>query len=228
MPLIILFLFLDIKITNAQKTRLLRQPDINATHIVFTYANDIWVHTFDTNETKRITSTPAGESNPYLSPDGKWIAFTSNKSGSNAVYIVSILGGETTRLTWHPNGSDVRGWPNDGTSVLYASSRETAPRPYNRLWTVPVKGGAPTLISKQWGYDGSFSEDGQRMVVDKMSRWDGEWSAYRGGQNTPLILLYLKISEEILLPHTNTTDVQPLWIGDAIYFLSDRDFVMNI
>ncbi|MFT6192428.1 MAG: tricorn protease [Polaribacter sp.] len=227
-PLLLMLLFLNITIAIAQDTRLLRQPDINTTHVVFTYAGDVWVNAFGTSDAKRITSTAAVESNPYLSPDGKWIAFSSNRSGSDAVYITSIEGGDATRLTWHPNGSSVRGWTNDGKSVLYASSRETAPRPYNRLWTVPVKGGAPALISKQWGFDGSFSPNGKQIVLDKMSRWDTEWRAYRGGQNTPLIILDLKTSQETLLPHTNTTDVQPLWLGDGIYFLSDRDLVMNI
>lgn len=219
---------LSIENTAAQETRLLRQPDMNDTHVVFTYGGDIWVNQVGEKTAKRITSTPAVESNPYLSPDGKWIAFSSNRSGSNSVYIVSVNGGDPKRLTWHPNGSSVRGWTNDGKSILYASSRETAPRPYNRLWTIPVKGGAPSLLSKQWGYDGSFSSNGKKMVIDKMSRWDGEWRAYRGGQNTPLIILDLASSDETLLPHTNTTDVQPLWMGDDIYFLSDRDLVMNI
>lgn len=220
--------FLNIQNNSAQETRLLRQPDISSTHVVFTYGGDVWINELGTRSAKRITSTPAVESNPHLSPDGKWIAFSSNRSGSNSVYIVSIKGGDPKRLTWHPNGSNVRGWTNDGKSVLYASSRETAPRPHNRLWTVPVKGGAPTLISKQWGYDGSFSNNGKMIAIDKMSRWDGEWRAYRGGQNTPLIILDIKTSKETLLPHTNTTDVQPLWMNDAIYFLSDRDLVMNI
>jgi len=224
----IAILFLNIQSNYAQETRLLRQPDIDATHVVFTYGGDIWINQLGTKNAKRITSTPAVESNPHLSPNGKWIAFSSNRSGSNSVYIVSINGGDPKRLTWHPNGSSVRGWTNDGKSVLYASSRETAPRPHNRLWTVPVKGGAPTLISKQWGYNGSFSNNGKMIAIDKMSRWDGEWRAYRGGQNTPLIILDTKTSKETLLPHTNTTDVQPLWMGDDIYFLSDRDLVMNI
>ncbi|MFY0604680.1 MAG: PD40 domain-containing protein [Flavobacteriaceae bacterium] len=232
LPITSYFLFilfsLNINISNAQETRLLRQPDINSSHVVFTYGGDIWVNELGTNNAKRITSTPAVESNPYLSPNGKWIAFSSNRSGSNSVYIVSINGGDVKRLTWHPNGSNVRGWTNDGKSVLYASSRETAPRPYNRLWTVPVKGGAPMLVSKQWGYDGSFSNNGKSIVIDKMSRWDGEWRAYRGGQNTPLIILDIKTSKETLLPHTNTTDIQPLWMKNDIYFLSDRDLVMNI
>ena len=201
---------------------------MNATHAVFAYGSDIWVHAFGENAAKRITSTSAVESNPHLSPDGKWIAFSSNKSGSNAVYVASIIGGDAKRLTWHPNGARVRGWTNDGKSVLYASSRETAPKPYNRLWTVPVKDGVPALISKQWGFDGSFSENGKSIVIDKMSRWDGEWRAYRGGQNTPLIILDTKTSKETLLPHINTTDVQPLWLKDNIYFISDRDLVMNI
>ncbi len=224
LALILLFM----SVTSVAQTRLLRSPDMNSDHIIFTYGSDVWAYSIKTQKTNRITSTPAVETNPYLSPDGKWIAFSSNRSGRNAVYIVSVQGGQPTRLTWHPNGSSVRGWSNDGKSVLYASSRETAPRPYNRLWTVPVKGGAPSLISKQWGFDGHFSPDGKKMVIDKMSRWDSEWRAYRGGQNTPLIILDLKTSAETLLPHTNTTDVQPLWMGDNIYFLSDRDLVMNI
>jgi tricorn protease len=226
--LFLMLLFLNTTLTIAQDTRLLRQPDMNATHIVFTYGSDIWVNTFGANEAKRITSTSAVESNPHISPDGKWIAFSSNRSGSNAVYVASIIGGDAKRLTWHPNGASVRGWTNNGKSVLYASSRETAPKPYNRLWKVPVKDGVPTLISKQWGFDGSFSENGKSIVIDKMSRWDGEWRAYRGGQNTPLIILDTKTSQETLLPHINTTDIQPLWLKDNIYFLSDRDLVMNI
>lgn len=224
---IALFL-LFVGVCASAQTRLLRQPDINSDHVVFTYGSDVWAYSFKTDETKRITSTPAMEANPMISPDGKWIAFTSNRSGIASVYVVSIEGGQPKRLTWHPNGSGVRGWTKDGKSVLFVSSRETAPRPYNRLWTVPVKGGAPSLVSAQWGFNGSYSPDGKKMVIDKMSRWDGEWRAYRGGQNTPLIILDLKTSVETLLPHTNTTDVQPLWIGDDIYFLSDRDLVMNI
>lgn len=226
--LTLITLFSSIIDANGQETRLLRQPDINASHVVFSYGGDIWIYKMGEKRAERITSTPAVESNPHLSPNGKWIAFSSNRSGANSVYVVSVEGGEPKRLTWHPNGATVRGWTNDGKSVLYASSRETAPRPYNRLWTIPVKGGAPTLISKQWGFNGSFSPNGKKIVIDKMSRWDGEWRAYRGGQNTPLIILDIKSSAEVLLPHTNTTDIQPLWMKDDIYFLSDRDLVMNI
>ncbi|MEM9680024.1 MAG: PDZ domain-containing protein [Bacteroidota bacterium] len=212
----------------AQGTRLLRQPDLKGSQIAFTYGGDIWVTNTSGGDAKRITSTAAVESNPYFSPDGQWIAFTSNRAGSNNVYIVSVNGGTPKRLTWHPSGSDVRGWTNDGKQVLYASNRETAPRPYDRLWTVSTEGGAPKLLTKQWSYDGAFSPDGKQLIVDKMDRWDAEWRAYRGGQNTPLIILDLATQQEELLPNDRTTDIKPLWLGDIIYFLSDRDLVANI
>ena len=220
--------FLTTLVTFAQGTRLLRQPDISNTHITYTYGSDIWVSAINSSEAKRITSTAAGESNPYFSPDGNWIAFSSNRAGTDNVYVVSKNGGEPKRLTWHPSGSTVRGWTNDGKHILFASTRETAPSTYNRLYTIPVEGGAPKLLTKQWSHDGSYSPDGKQLILDKMDRWDVEWRAYRGGQNTPLIILDLDTQNEILLPNEHTTDIQPMWLGDKIYFLSDRDLVSNI
>lgn len=213
---------------NAQVTKLLRHPDISNEHIVFTYGSDIWIANTDGTNVKRITSTSAVESKPYFSPDDNWIGFTSNRSGRNQVYIVSIEGGTPKQLTWHPSGSEVRGWSPDGKSLLIASSRNTAPRPYNRLYTVSVEGGAPSLLTKQWSYDGAFSPNGKSLIIDKMDRWDVEWRAYRGGQNTPLIILDIASQEEQLLPNDKTTDIKPIWLGNTIYFLSDRDLVANI
>ena len=212
----------------AQGTRLLRQPTISTTHIAFTYGADVWIAELDNPKAVRITSTSAVETNPRLSPDGKWIAFSSNRSGNTDVYIVSINGGEPTRLTWHPSPSLVQGWTLDGKSVLYASSRDTAPSRFNRLWTVSVERGPSTKLTSQWATSGSYSPDGQQMIIDRMRRWDSEWRAYRGGQNTPLIILNLNDLSEKLLPNESTTDTQPLWMGDLIYFLSDRDWTTNI
>jgi tricorn protease len=223
-----IFILFSSLIAFAQGTKLLRQPDISATHITYTYGSDIWISALNSQDAKRITSTAAVESNPYFSPDGNWIAFSSNRAGTNNVYIVSKNGGEPTRLTWHPSGSDVRGWSNDGKHILFASNRDTAPRPYNRLYKISIEGGAPKLLTKQWSHDGSYSPDGTQLIVDKMNRWDVEWRAYRGGQNTPLIVLDLKSQNEVLLPNESTTDIQPMWLGDLIYFLSDRDLVANI
>ena len=213
----------------SQGTRLLRNPDLSDNHITFTYASDIWIVNKSGGLAKRITSTPAVENDPYFSPNGKWLAFTSNRTGVNNVYIVPISGGTPTQLTWHPSGSTVRGWSPDGKSLLISSRRNTAPRSYNKLYSLHIDGGLPELISNQWGFDGSYSPDGSRLVVDVMDRWDSEWRAYRGGQNTPLIILDIDSQDEILIPNRDrTTDVKPIWMKNKIYFLSDRDLVSNI
>lgn len=212
----------------AQSTQLLRQPSISKDSIVFTYGGDIWLSNLQNQQVNRITSTAAVESNPHFSPDGKTIAFTSNRSGTKSVYTVSREGGSAKRLTWHASSAYARGWSPDGKSVLYASSRETAPKSYNRLWTVPKEGGVPSIVSKQWGFNGAFSPNGKKMIIDRMSRWDVEWRNYRGGQNTPLVLLDLKTQDETKIPSDSTIDIEPVWLGDTVYFLSDRDWISNI
>ncbi len=228
LSIVIVCLLLAASSAYAQGTRLLRQPSMSATQIAFTYGGDVWVTDLSGQKILRITSTPAVESNPHFSPDGKWIAFSSNRSGNHSVYIVSADGGTPKRLTWHPATSFARGWSADGKRVLYASSRDSAPTGYDRLWTVSVEGGPSTMLSKQWGTDGSFSPDGKQIVIDRMDRWDVEWRNYRGGQNTPLVILNLADQSEKLLPNQSTFDIQPLWLGDQIYFLSDKDWISNV
>ena len=212
----------------AQDTRLLRQPTLSATSVAFTYGADVWVAPRTGGEARRITSTPAVESDPHFSPDGRWIAFTSNRSGTAAVYVVGVDGGSPTRLSWYPAGSFARGWTPDGSRVLYSTARATAPTGYERLWTVPVSGGPSELLPAPWAHSGSYDADGRRIVVDRMSRWDSEFRSYRGGQNTALVILDLEDLDEIRLPNERTTDTQPVWVGDRIFFLSDRDWAANV
>ncbi len=212
----------------AQGTRLLRQPSISAAQIAFEYGGDIWVVDKNGGDARRITSTAAVEANPHFSPDGQWIAFSSDRSGVPQVYIVPSQGGMPTRLTWYPSASYPRGWSPDGKQVVYACGRETAPVPFNRLWTVSVKGGPSTVLAAPWAFDGNYSADGNKLVVDRVSRWDVEWRHYRGGQNTPLQVLDLKTLSEQSIPTDGSEDIHPVWMGDEIYFLSDRDFIMNI
>ncbi|MGW8265395.1 MAG: hypothetical protein ACWGSQ_03455 [Longimicrobiales bacterium] len=147
--LLALLLFPFVSPLSAQGTRLLRQPTQSADQVAFTYGADLWVAPGDGGLARRITATPAVESDPHFSPDGRWIAFTSNRSGVPSVYVVSVEGGEPTRLTWYPAPSSARGWTNDGQRVLYASTRETAPTGHERLWTVPRE--APPRSSRRHG-----------------------------------------------------------------------------
>ncbi len=212
----------------AQETRLLRQPSISDSHLAFIYAGDIWLTDLLGQNSKRLTSTAAIESHPHFSPDGQSLAFSSNRSGTNSVYVMSSSGGQATRLSWHAAGGSVRGWTPDGQKVLFASGRDTAPRPINRLWTISVDGGPAELVLNQWASNGAYSGDGKQIVIDRMSRWDGEWRNYRGGQNTPLVVVDLVNLEETMINSDSTIDIEPVWVDDTVYFLSDRDWVSNI
>ena len=218
----------SLPVAGAEEARLLRQPTLSAEHVAFTHGGDLWVAGRAGDEARRLTSTPAVESNPHFSPDGQWLAFTSNRSGTQAVYVLPAEGGTPKRLTWYPEAAFARGWTPDGTRVLYATARETAPSRYHRLWHVSPEGGPSVMLPAPWGNDGSFSPDGRRILIDRVRRWDGEWRHYRGGQNTALKILDLGNLSETRLPNERTTDIQPLWLGDTIYFLSDRDWSMNI
>ena len=210
-------------------SRLLRQPTLSDTHIAFAHGGDLWIVERAGGEAKRLTSTQAVESDPHFSPDGRSITFTSDRAGTPAVYVMPAEGGDPTRLTWYPAPARARGWTPDGNRILYSTSRETAPTGYDRLWTVSPEGGPSTLVPAPWGHDGAYSPVGPRIVVDRVSRWDVEWRNYRGGQNTPLTILDLDDLSEVRLPNDQrTTDIDPVWLGGTIYFLSDRDHAMNV
>jgi tricorn protease len=228
LPVLVILLTLMIVTASAQETRLLRQPSVSDSHIAFTYGGDIWISDIDGSHVLRITSTQAVERNPQISPDGKLIAFTSNRSGTDCIYVVSIEGGTPIRLTWHPSASTARGWTPDGSKVLYSTSRDFPQPSVERLWLVPAKGGPSALLTSQWGTNGSFSPDGKKIIIDRINRWDKEWRDYRGGQNTSLTLLDLNDQSESLIPNDHTTDILPVWVGKNIYFLSDRDWTANI
>lgn len=231
--LFVLLLFGGLKTTvtsaNGSSTRLLRTPTVSATQIAFAYANNIWVVERAGGTARRLTSFQGQTTNPHFSPDGKWIAFSAEYAGNTDVYVVPAEGGEPKRLTWHPGADTVQGWTPDGKSVMFASGRATwAPSGAPRFWTVPAEGGVEQPMALPRAYQGKISPDGTRIAYRMNNSWDEERRNYRGGQNRPIWIVDLKTYDLVSPPWTDSKDVDPVWVGDAVYFISDRDGVANV
>ena len=143
--------------------------------------------------------------------------------------MVPSEGGEPKRLTWHPGSDLVQGWTPDGKAVMFASSRATwAPSGAPRFWTVPASGGVEAPMALPRAYQGKISPDGSRIAYRMNNSWDDERRNYRGGQNRPIWIVDLKTYDLVSPPWTDSKDVDPAWVGDTVYFLSDRDGVANV
>ncbi|MBI1765893.1 MAG: PD40 domain-containing protein [Acidobacteria bacterium] len=213
----------------AGPTRLLRTPTVSATQIAFAYANNIWTVERAGGAARRVTSFQGQTSNPHFSPDGKWLAFSGEYAGNFDVYVVPAEGGEPKRLTWHPGADTVQGWTPDGKAIMFASARATwAPSGAPRFWTVPATGGVEEPLPLPRGYQGKLSPDGTRIAYRMNNSWDEERRNYRGGQNRPIWIVDLKSYDLVSPPWTDSKDVDPAWVGDTVYFISDRDGVANV
>jgi len=214
--------------TQPTGTRLLREPTISATQVAFAYANDIWVVGREGGAARRITSFPGTEERPAFSPDGKWIAFTASYGGNPDVYVVPATGGEPRRLTWHPGGDFVAGWTPDGTRVLFFSGRDGVPTGTARLWSVPVAGGTETPLPVASAMSGSISPDGTRLAYQHIVRWQESWRNYRGGQAQPIWVVNLSDMALTKIPGPVSNNDSPVWVGNTVYFISDRDLLRNV
>jgi tricorn protease len=215
--------------TQASSTRLLRMPTVSATQIAFAYANNLWVVERAGGNARRLTSFAGQTTNPHFSPDGKWIAFSAEYAGNVDVYVVASTGGEPKRLTWHPGPDVVQGWTPDGRSILFNSTRDTAaPSAAPRFWTVPAEGGVEEPMALPRAYQGKISPDGTHLAYRMNNSWDEERRNYRGGQNRPIWIVDLKTWSLVTPPWTDSKDMDPVWAGDTVYFISDRDSVANV
>ncbi|MDX2043216.1 MAG: PDZ domain-containing protein [Acidobacteriota bacterium] len=214
---------------NGTGTRLLRTPTVSATQIAFAYANNIWTVERAGGTARRLTSFQGQTTNPHFSPDGKWIAFSAEYAGNTDVYVVAAAGGEPKRLTWHSGADSVQGWTHDGKSVMFASARATwAPSGAPRFWTVPAEGGVEEPMALPRGYQGKISPTGTHIAYRMNNSWDDERRNYRGGQNRPIWIVDLKTYDLVSPPWTDSKDIDPVWVGDTVYFISDRDGVANV
>jgi tricorn protease len=221
---------------DAAETRLLRHPTVSRDALAFEYAGDLWVTPKGGGQARRLTSTPGAETEPYFSPDGSQIAYTSTIAGNTDVYVVNANGGEPKRLTFHPGLDRVRGWTPDGRRVVFASARDCEPQEsYFRLWTISLDGGLPEALPLPRAFSGAYSPDGHRLAYEEFStafipNWyeASMWRHYRGGRTHPIHVMNLADHSLEKLPWNNSNDIDPMWVGDSIYFLSDRNFTVNL
>lgn len=211
-------------------TRLLTQPAISKTHIAFIYAGDLWVSDLDGKNLKRLTADEGLEANPAFSPDGTLIAFTAQYDGNLDVYVVPVSGGVPTRLTWHPGADVVQGFTPDGSAVLFISARAVFTGRYTQLFTVPVKGGIEQPLKLPNAFEATYSPDGSRLAYNPISPAFGQWKHYRGGLTSTIWLYNFSDhgTEKLPQPEGRANDVDPMWIGDIIYFRSDRNGEFNL
>ncbi len=207
--------------------RLLHEADISDNEVVFIYAGDIWKSSINGGEARRLTTHTGMESVPKFSPDGKWIAFTGEYDGNTDIFVMPAEGGDPRRMTFHPGADRLIGWYNDGKKLLFSSRRDSYSR-FSMFYSIDIDGGLPEVLPLPMAETGSLSPDGRSLAYTPIATSIRAWKRYRGGQTTPVRVIDLETLEFVEIPHQNATDVYPVWLGDTVYFLSDRDRTMDI
>ena len=215
---------------DVKDTRLLAQPALSRDHIAFVYGSAVWVADPDGKNARRLTSDAGEVTNPVFSPDGKLLAFSAQYEGNTDVYVVPSEGGVPKRLTWHPGNDLVQGFTPDGSAVLFTSPRAVHTARYVQLFTVPGGGGVEQPLEIPNGQRACYSPDGKRIAYNPVGPVFLEWKHYRGGTTSKIWLFSTsdRSIEKIPQPPGRSNDVDPQWMGDAVYFRSDRDGEFNL
>jgi len=221
--LVFVFTFLQAASAQSDPPLLLRFPTVSKTQIVFNYAGDLWTVSRDGGDARRLTSGVGVETLPHFSPDGSMIAFTGEYEGNRDVYVVPSTGGVPRRLTFHPADEYVAGWTPDGKKIVFNSWGSSFIHFEDQLYTVPVEGGLPSQVPLPIVEAATFSPDGTQVAYVPHPIWEAAWKRYHGGQTTPIWIADLKDSSIVKIPRDNSNDANPMWVGDTIYFLSDRN-----
>ena len=208
-------------LAQAQQSHLMRYADVSSSQIVFTFEDDLWLVPISGGEARRITNHPGIERYAKFSPDGQTLAFTAEYDGGRDVYVMSVHGSEPQRLTYHPARDRVLGWTPDGAHVLFRSAREYPSRA-EKSYLVSPDGGMPSALPVDRAGLASFSPDGAWLAFNRQTREDRTWKRYQGGKAQDIWLANLATSEFYRITDWAGTDHFPMWVGDRIYFTSDR------
>ncbi len=205
----------------AREAKLTRYPTYHQGRIAFSYMGDIWTADENGANVQRLTVHSARDIYPRFSPDGKWIAFSSDRNGNLDVYIIPAKGGEAKQLTYHSADDNVLGWTPDSRSVLFSSQRGTDFMP--KLYLVSVDGGMEHDAGPDMGIAGSYSPDGKKIAINRKGQvyWR---KYYRGAYNTDVTVMDIAAKKFTDLTTFDGLDSWPMWAHDGyIYFVSDRE-----
>lgn len=223
-----------VTLAQSQGPMLLENPTISRTKIAFSYAGDIWVVDRSGGTAQRLTTNPGREGLPKFSPDGSQVAFARLNPSFGPfgwdVYVVSTSGGEERRITYHPDLDFPVNWTLDGQRILFLSFRHRTSTFGGQLYTIPVQSGPATEVPVPGGWRGSFSPAGDRIAYTPLASASElmGFRNYRGGGTGRIWLVKLSDASTEVIPRGNFNDSDPMWIGDKVYFVSDRAGTENL
>lgn len=213
---------------------LLQRPALTKTRIVFNYAGDLWTVDRNGGRADRLTVGVGIETSPVVSPDGQTIAFSGEYDGNTDVFTVPIKGGVPKRVTYHPSIDVPVGWTPDGSRILFRSDRQAASR-YAQLFEISPAGGVAKLLPLPLAYQGDISADGKRIAYSPLAPAFGfnytsyvSWGNYRGGRAGTVNVTNLEDLSTVTIPHEKASDFSPVWVGNKVYFLSDRKGAVGV
>ena len=202
--------------------RMLQYPDVSQTHIIFTYGGDVWIVAKEGGTANKLTSAKGTELLARFSPDGKQIAFSGNYNGNMDVYVMPSLGGLPKRITHHGMGDRIIDWYPDGSSLLFASSRESGKQRFNQFYKIAKDGGLPEKLPIPYAEFGSLSSDGKKIAYTPISSAFRTWKRYQGGMAADIFIFDINNKTADNITNNIANDELPMWGENKIYFLSDR------
>ena len=199
---------------------MLRNPDVSATHVVFVYANDLWVVPREGGTAVPLAGPSGAEAFPRFSPDGQMIAFMANYDGNTDLYTIPLAGGVPTRVTHHSATEVLCDW-TAGDELLFFSNFCAPMGRQSQLFTVSPAGGMPHKLPVPYGANGSISADGVWLAYTPHTTDARTWKRYRGGMATDIWLFNLRDNTSRKITDWEGTDSQPMWHGDKLYYMAD-------
>jgi len=194
--------------------------------IAFSYMGDLWLVSVKGGKAVRLTDHVAYEREPVWSPDGKRLAFTSNRMGNNDVFIISSQGGTPVQLTFHSGDDVATDFTPDGQWVIFRSGRASS----SSLYKVPVNGGHELPVLEtfwNWDYHARFSPDGKTILFSLGTENSYWWRrGYRGANTAKIWMKDLGSGAVKKIVEDSSNSFWPDWSpdGQRVYFVSDRKF----